>query len=137
MHVDICRCTSLEADSLSYCTSAPLCFLHPPLCSALLRSSEDSWSALKAAESNSSNQSKRYQGMMFFFARGAQRSTDLFRTRQSSSDRTLNETDGTQKTKVERRGATWSPCRRAGPRPKHKPNPGYETMQELKKKNEI
>lgn len=78
MHVDICRCTSLEADSLSYCTSAPLCFLHPPLCSALLRSSEDSWSALKAAESNSSNQSKRYQGMMFFFARGAQRSTDLF-----------------------------------------------------------
>lgn len=112
-------------------------FIPPLLCSALLRSSEDSWSTLKAAESNSSNQSKRYQGMMFFFARGAQRSTDLFRTRQSSSDRTLNETDGTQKTKVERRGATWSPCRRAGPRPKHKPNPGYETMQELKKKNEI
>lgn len=138
MHVDICRCTSLEADSLSYCTSAPLCFLHPPL----RRLSGDSWSALKAAESNSSNHSKRYQGMMcflFFFPWGAQRSTDLFRTRQSSSDRTLNETDGTQKTKVERRGATWSPCRRSGPQPKHKPNPDYETMQELgkKKRNEI
>lgn len=38
-------------------------FFIPP--SALLRSSEDSWSALKAAESNSSNHSKRYQGMMF------------------------------------------------------------------------